>query len=92
MQRRNNSRNAARNQDSLVNDNGKYLSHYMTSPLTAPQLANHVQCPVWALLLFHENTYPGLHHMMDDYNEQSTEEGCQNFEIRRRETLLIKTA
>ena len=41
MRRRRNSRNAARTQDSLVNDNGEYLSHYMTSPPSAPQLANH---------------------------------------------------
>jgi uncharacterized damage-inducible protein DinB len=27
--------------------------------------------------------------MMDDYNEQTTVEGRQNFEIRRRETKLI---
>jgi hypothetical protein len=89
MRRRKNSRNAARTQDSLVNDNGEYLSHYMTSHPSAPQLANHEQCPVRALLLYHENNYPRLHYMMDDYNEQSTVEGHQNFEIRRRETKLI---
>ena len=89
MRRRRNSRNAARTQDSLVNDNGEYLSYYMTSPPSAPQLANHEQCAVRALLLFHENAYSGLNNMMNDYNEQSTVEGCQNFEIRCRETLLI---
>jgi hypothetical protein len=89
MQMRRISRNAVRNQDSLVNDNGEYLSHYMTSPPSAPQLANHEQCPVRALLLFHENADSVLTRMMDDYNEQSTVKGCKNIEIQRRETLLI---
>jgi hypothetical protein len=89
MRRRRNSRNAARNQDSLVNDIGEYLSHYMTSPPSGPQLANHEQCCVRALLLFHENADSVLKHMMDDYNNQSTVEGCKNAEIQRRETLLI---
>jgi hypothetical protein len=66
MQMRRISRNAVRNQDSLVNDNGEYLSHYMTSPPSAPQLANHEQCPVRALLLFHENADSVLTRMMDD--------------------------
>ena len=54
MRRTTNSRNAARTQDSIVNDNGEYLSHYMTSHQSAHQLANHEQCPVWALLLLLE--------------------------------------
>ena len=61
----------------------------MISPPSAPQLANHEQCPVRALLLYYENSYSGLQHMMDDYNEQSTVKGWQDFEIQRREALLI---
>ena len=61
----------------------------MISPPSAPQIANHEQCTVRALLLYYENSYSGLQHMMDDYNEQSTVKGRQDFEIRRRETLLI---
>ena len=41
IRRRTNSRNAARTQDSLVNDYGEYLSQYMMTPPSAPQLANH---------------------------------------------------
>ena len=89
MRRTRNSQNKARTQDSLVNDNEEYLSQYMMSPPSAPQLANHEQCPVRALLLYYENAYSGLQHMMDDMVEQSTVKGRQDFEIWRRETLLI---
>ena len=61
----------------------------MISPPSAPQIANHEQCPFKALLLYYENSYSGLQHMMDDYNEQSTVKGWQDFEIQRREALLI---
>ena len=61
----------------------------MISPPSAPQIANHEQCTVRALLLYYENSYSGLQHMMDDYNEQSTVKGWQDFEIQRREALLI---
>ena len=60
----------------------------MTSSPSAPQLANHEQCPVRALLLFHENA-DTLKRMMDDYEEQQTVEGRKNAEIRLRETLQI---
>ena len=56
---------------------------------SAPQLANHEQCPVRAELLFYENAYSPLQQMMEDMIKQSTVKGRQNFEIRRRETLLI---
>ena len=89
MRRRRNSRNALRSQDSLVNDYGEYLSQYMITPPSAPQLANHDQCPVRAELLYYENAYSGLQQSMEDMIEQSTVKGRQDFEIQRRETLLI---
>ena len=53
----------------------------MTSRPSGPQLANHEQCLVRALLLFHENADSVLKRMMDDYDEQSTVEGRKNTEI-----------
>jgi len=89
IRKRRNSRNAARTQDSLVNDYGEYLSQYMMTPPSAPQLANHEQFPVRAKLLFYENATSPLNLMMEDMMEQSTVKGRQDFELRRRETQLI---
>ena len=61
----------------------------MKFPPSGPQLANHEQCCVRALLLFCENADSVLKCMMDDCNEQSTVEGQKNAEIQCRETLLI---
>ena len=57
-------------------------------PPSGPQLENHEECFVRDLLLFRENADSVLKRMMDDYNKQSTVEGWENAEIRRRETLL----
>ena len=89
IRRRRNSRNALTSQDSLVNDHGEYLSLYMMTRPSAAQLANHDQCPVSDQLLFYENASSPLQQLMDDMIEQSTVKGRQDFEIQRRETLLI---
>ena len=89
IRRRRNKSNAARTQDSLVNYYGEYLSQYMMTPPSAPQLANHEQCPVRAQLLFYENATSPLNLMIEDMMEQSTVKGQQDFELRHREILLI---
>ncbi len=61
----------------------------MMTPPSAPQLANHEQCPVRAQLLFYENATSPLNLMIEDMMEQSTVKGRQDFELRCRETLLI---
>jgi hypothetical protein len=89
IRRRRNSHNALRSQDSLVNDNGEYLSLYMMTRPSAAQLANHEQCPVRAQLLFYENASSPLHQSMENMIELSTVKGRQDFELRRRDTQTI---
>jgi len=89
IRRRRNSRNALKNQDSLVNDHGEYLSLYMMTRPSAAQLANHDQCAVRAQLLFYENASSPLQQSMENMIELSTVKGRQDFELRRRDTLMI---
>ena len=61
----------------------------MMFPPSGPPLTNHEQCSVRALLLFCENGYSYLKHLMGNCNKQNTVKIRKNAEIRDRETLLI---